>query len=379
MVASTPTKQPDSAPEPGWHTRAEILDQAECWQGAIDVVRESAVREHFFPGDSNDCPVLFIGCGSPYYLGMTAAATLQANTRRRALALPGSEVLFNLEAHLSAGRAPLVVAVSRTGETTELVAACRKLQTAGSPVLAITVSEASTLASLADFVVRIRGADEVSLAQTRSFSAMLVATLAATALGDRGSDLLDELASLPARVPNYIERVHTQLEQLPAFPYRRVAFLGSGPRFGLASEAAMKVTEMSLTDSTAFPVLEYRHGPKAMVDEGTLVVGLLGQAGRQAEMAVLEDVWQLGATVLAIAPGELPIDRDRFSSIRLGDDELSESASLSFYLPPVQLLAYIQARSKSLDPDVSRNLTKFVDLSSAPLAAGLAGGREVEP
>jgi glucosamine--fructose-6-phosphate aminotransferase (isomerizing) len=133
----------------------------------------------------------------------------------------------------------------------------------------------------------------------------------------------------------------------------RFYFLGSGVRYGMACEASLKMKEMSLSHSEPFYFLEFRHGPKSMVTPGTLVVGLLSDAQRQPEQAVLDEMRGLGGRVLAL--GESGAD----VAIQSG---LSEPARSGLYLLVLQLLAYARARHKGLNPDQPTNLDAFVAL-----------------
>ncbi|HEY3291611.1 MAG TPA: iron dicitrate transport regulator FecR, partial [Anaerolineae bacterium] len=116
------------AANPGQHTRLEIYSQPASWQAAIDAAasQEKSIRALF--ARNADKAVVFVGCGSPYYLDITAAALYREQTGKLALAIPASEILFNIESAIPGDAAPLVIAVSRSGETSELVAACKVLK-----------------------------------------------------------------------------------------------------------------------------------------------------------------------------------------------------------------------------------------------------------
>ena len=137
-------------------------------------------------------------------------------------------------------------------------------------------------------------------------------------------------------------------------------FLGSGPRYGLACEAMLKLKEMSLTTSEAYHFLEFRHGPKSMVDEGTLVVGLLSEAAREAEVAVLREMKELGGRILVLT--EAKDGLDWADHVVCFQSDLPEVTRLPLYLPTLQLLAYYRAVGKGLDPDAPRNLDAVVQL-----------------
>ena len=356
------TQSDPSAPlTAGAHTRREIFSQPESWQGAVNAVMASRASLSEVYSQNSARPLLFVACGSPYYLGLSVASVYRALTGKAASAAPASEVLFNYDSVVARGVAPLVVAVSRSGETSELLAACRKLRAAGSPILAITVALQSSLHRLADLIVTIPNADEKSVAQTRSFSAMLIATLGAIAVAGRDEAALAGLQQAARQAGDYLARVDQPMRDLIACGIRQVYFLGSGARYGLASEGALKMKEMSLTNAEPFHFLEFRHGPQSMVDEQTLVVGLVSGRAAQEELQVLGEMRAFGGQVLAIQPAPAARAGQDLIEVEI-DGSLPEIATLPCYMPPMHLLAYYQAMRKGLDCDTPRNLKHFISL-----------------
>jgi glucosamine--fructose-6-phosphate aminotransferase (isomerizing) len=362
-MTNQPTQSDPSAPlTAGTHTHREIFSQPESWQGAVNAVMASRalLSEGYYQNAAR--PLLFVACGSPYYLGLSAAAVYRALTGKVASAAPASEVLFNYDSVVARGAAPLVIAVSRSGETSELLAACRKLRAAGSPVLAVTVALQSSLHRLADLAVTIPNADEKSMAQTRSFSAMLIATLGAIAVAGRDEAALAGLQQAAQQAGDYLARIDQPMRDLIARGIRQVYFLGSGARYGLANEGALKMKEMSLTNAEPFHFLEFRHGPQSMVYEQTLVVGLVSKHAAQEELQVLREMRAFGGHTLAILPAPATTNADADLVEATIDPALPESATLPFYMPPLHLLAYYQAMRKGLDCDSPRNLKHFISL-----------------
>jgi glucosamine--fructose-6-phosphate aminotransferase (isomerizing) len=344
----------------GTHTRTEILGQAESWRSAVQTLRVEHARLANLFARHHSRPVLFVACGSPYYLGLAAACACRA-LGISASAAPASDVLFNTASVLPPGLAPFTIAVSRSGETSELLAACRRLKSAGSPLLAISVARQSSLHSLADVAVSIPNATEQSMAQTRSFSAMLIETLGAIAHGARRPDMAAELAGLPDQAQTLIRRAYAPIRDLAARGFRQVYVLGSGARHGLANEGALKMKEMSLTAAEPFHFLEFRHGPQSMADRETLVIGLVSAGACGAETQVLREMRALGAGVLAITPRPIGGDDPAYVEMAI-DPALSEFAALPCYMPPLQLAAYHQAMRKGVDCDAPRNLKHYIEL-----------------
>lgn len=328
------------------HTETEILSQPLVWQATIETLDPHPVAQALRAADE----VLVIGCGSTHYLAMTAAALLR-DAGLRAWSLPSSELLPSSQHQLVAPGRTVVLAISRSGTTTETTRAvehCRRLGVRH--VVAITCDPGSTLATEADLVLSAHEAQERSVAQTRSFSTMTVIMSAvAGALADE--DLL-HLRALP-------EAAHAALEASRE-PMRALGrstvldsyyFLGSGSLFGIASEGMLKLKEMSLTTSEAYHAMEFRHGPMSMCGENAGVISLVAPERRELEDAVMRDLTALGADVTTVGAG--------------GDIDLALVAPWlrpALHLLPLQLLALERALGKGLNPDQPRHLTAVIHL-----------------
>ena len=139
-------------------------------------------------------------------------------------------------------------------------------------------------------------------------------------------------------------------------------FLGSGSLYGLANEAMLKMKEMSLSYSECFHTLEFRHGPMSMVDTESLVIGLIGEAAREHQYALLRDMQSKGARTLGILDNIDTETEDALTERVLLQSEMPELWRAPLYLPILQLIAYERAISKNLDPDNPNNLTSVVVL-----------------
>jgi len=343
------------------HTLEEIIGQPAAWQAVLEetIAKGERIREFLDKGSFRE--VIFTGCGSTYYLSLTAAAIFQHLTGLRALALPASEIVLYPSSSLVRGKPTLLVAVSRSGETTETLWAVRDFKARwGETVLAITCYEDSALASEASLSLISREGKEESIAQTRSFSSMLIAAQALAGIAAGRDDYLAQLQSLPPLGEKLIaERQGLARELGEDTRLQRFFFLGSGPRYGLACEAMLKMKEMSLSYAEAFHFMEFRHGPKSMVDETTLVVGLVSDSAREHEVAVLKEVRELGARTLALAESADQSDADHLVCF---DSGLPELAREVLYLPVLQLLACYRAVAKGLNPDRPTHLDAVVRL-----------------
>jgi glucosamine--fructose-6-phosphate aminotransferase (isomerizing) len=341
-----------SAPEGA--TYHEIVTQPQAWREALQVLRARAPVVRALWSRVAPERVVFAGCGSTHYLALAAAATFQALTGLPARGVPAGELVMYPRVTYAPAKT-LLVAVSRSGETSETLEAVRAFQREErGQVIAITNYPDATLAHLSTVTLAVPAGRERSIAQTRSFASMHVAATALAAFLAGRFDLLDAMDGLPAVGKRLITAYEGLAERTGAdLALDRTYFLGSGPRYGLACEVSLKMKEMTLTHSEPFHFLEFRHGPKAMVSSTSLVVGLLSEQARAHEAAVLEEMCGLGARTLSLGEDEADVP---FAS------GLPAPVRNVLYLPVLQLLAYHRAVAKGLDPDKPTHLDAVVIL-----------------
>jgi glucosamine--fructose-6-phosphate aminotransferase (isomerizing) len=343
-----------SASSAGRDTRSEILSQPEIWETTL---------KQLVSGESGDLPdlssydyVLFTGCGSTYFLSQWAARHCQQVRQVQAAALPASELLIFPSAWLRPGARGLLVAISRSAETTETLRAVEAFRelTKGD-TLAITCNPQGPLAKKARWVLAAPHAQETSVAQTRTFTSMM---LLAARLID-GGHALQAHSALPAAARALLDQYGELAEAVGRnLQLDRFFFLGSGARYGLACEAMLKMKEMSLSQSEAYHFMEIRHGPMSMVDGRAVVLGLMGVEGRDYEAQVIVDMQTLQARTMELSPdGAGPAGR-----ISLGAEALPPIWRDPLYLPFLQLVAFHRALAKGLNPDRPTHLEFVVKL-----------------
>lgn len=352
------------------YTLTEIRSQPVAWQQALNLVRARAGQLNQLAHRNYD-QVLFTGCGSTYYLSLAAAALFQELTGRPARAVPGGELLLNGDTvlqeqrsfsssqneHLSTGTPflkTLLVAVSRSGTTTETVRAVEQFKAQGRGEVIVFTNYNTALAQLGDETVIITEGQEESVAQTRSFASLYVAAAAFVAQVAGRVDLLGEMERLPGvgeRLLGQYEGVAKEVGENLNFD--RFYFLGSGTRYGLACEVNLKMKEMTLTHSEPFHFLEFRHGPMSMVNERAVVVGMVSDKNGAHERKVLAEMRALGGRILSLGNADADVV---FSS------GIAEPARGVLYLPVLQLMAFYRSLAKGLNPDRPENLTAVVKL-----------------
>ncbi len=341
-------------------TYHEIISQTNAWQAAVTAVsQQTQALQDLWQSDSFD-QVIFTGCGSTYYLSLAAASLLQSLTGHACRAVPGGELVLYPETAFTSNSAgkTVLVALSRSGTTTETVTAVTQFKAAHrGPVVVITNYGHSPLAQLADITITIEEGQEESVAQTRSFASMYVATTAVACCLAGEDAALAAMTALPAIGDRFIQQYEPVAQKWGEdLGLDRFYFLGSGPRYGLACEVNLKMKEMTLTHSEPFHFMEFRHGPMSMVNESAAVIGLLSEVQHKHETAVLQEMTQLGGHVLALGEADADVV---FAS------GLPEMVRNVLYLPILQLMAYYRAVAKGLNPDRPHNLTAVIELDLA--------------
>lgn len=364
----------------GIFTREEILSQPGAWAQALEIIASQKTAIEGLLQSGRFEHVFFTGCGSTYYLALAAAALFQELSGIPARGLPASELwLYPGSAypahtvpmplsHLPI-RAPkagtrqyqegriLLVAISRSGETTETLRACAAFKTLGrGELLTLSCYPQMPLASMGGLNLVFPSGAERSVAQTRAFSTLYLGTIALAALAGGRLDLLASLDQLPGvcqRILRQVEDTGLAFRLGADFTLDRFYFLGSGARYGLACELSLKMKEMTLSHSEPFHFMEFRHGPKSMVTPSTLVTAMVSSANQTYESAVLDDLRALGARIFSLGEDSQDI---------AFDSGLAEPVRNILFLPAGQLVALERSLAKGLNPDNPHNLDAVVKL-----------------
>jgi fructoselysine-6-P-deglycase FrlB-like protein len=290
------------------HIEEEIADQPNAWRLAVEAADREVEKLPAF-----GARVAFIGCGTSLYMSQAIAALRESSGDGESDAFPASE--------FPTGRNyDLIVAISRSGTTTEVVRALEAID--GTPTLAVTAVDRTPIVEEASRTVVLDFADEESVVQTRFATSALA--LFRAHLGEQ----------LEAAIVDAERMVTAPLLFDPA-GFDQFVFLGTGWRAAIASEAGLKMREATGTWAEAYPAMEYRHGPISVATDRTVV-----WAFGEVERSLLDQIHNTGATVIN-EPGIDPMA----------------------HLVLAQRTAVALAESRGLDPDKPRNLTRSVVLS----------------
>jgi len=342
-------------------TREEIFSQPDVWAETLRHLK--AKNPGGYPELSDFTEIIFTGCGSTYYLSRWAARLYEAVTGIVCRAVSASDLVFYPSTWVSPHKKKrLLIAVSRSGETTETIHAVKKFRQDGSgETLVITCYPDSELALMTPLTIETPHGQEESIVQTRSFSSMMLA-VSWFLYRDIPDDVISNMALTGKKVLNLSANLVDRLSAEGRV--RKVFFLGGGPWYGLANECMLKLKEMSLTYTEAYHFMEFRHGPMSMIDDSSLVVGLLSSSSATPnEIKVLAEMKELGAQTMALAEAEIQ-PGDAIDHLVVFDSGALPAWYAPLFLPAAQLMALSKALQKGLNPDLPNNLKAVVKLDS---------------
>lgn len=339
-------------------TWTELISQPDAWKQLIGRLDAQDGMPSIAIDDFDE--IVLLGSGTSYYLALAAADWIGRRHGLDVRALPSCEIILDERLSvLAPGRKRLAIAISRSGESSELIMAIKTLRAAGSTVLGISCRADSTLIQQADLPWLITEGHEDGLVMLRSFTSMLIAL---QYLFGSDEDRVT-LRQLPAAGRALLDN-HTDALRAIAHsrPFNRFVYLASGPCYPIALEASLKVQEMSMSTSEAYHSLEYRHGPKATADRNTLLT-LFALPDADLGLSLAHDMKALDVSLLVVGSGaeaykgvaDLAIPA--FATL---DRRLSNIISLL----PLQIVAYETAMRRGKNPDAPENLSKVVILET---------------
>lgn len=309
-----------------------------------------------------------IACGTAYHAGMVAKYAIEKWAKIPVDVEIASEYRYR---DPIVDKDSLVIAISQSGETMDLLMAVRHAKAAGARVLAVCNTNSSTIPRESDAVLYTHAGPEIAVASTKAFLTQIVAIyLIGLKLAQvrrqltekEVRDLYHEMLELPGKVEQILETIEPLRELTRKFVRNdTILFLGRGIEYPVALEGALKLKELAYIHAEGFAGGELKHGPIALIEEGTAVIAILpptDEHGLDEKMlSNIQEVKARGARVVVIAPeGAEVIGAEHIIRIPV---------TSSLFQPvlatvPLQVFAYEIAVARGTDVDQPRNLAKSV-------------------
>lgn len=331
--------------------------------GKIDLSNVGLAKEDI----ENISQIHIVACGSAWHVGMVAQYVIEDLARIPVRVELASEFRYR---NPIIDKDALVIIISQSGETADSLAALREAKSRGIKTLSIVNVVGSSIAREADNVFYTLAGPEISVATTKAYSTQLIASYIlaiefAMVRGQINQEQYDGFLSELSELPDKIQKIIDDKERLQWFASKQanakdIFFVGRGIDYAISLEGSLKLKEISYIHSEAYAAGELKHGTISLIEDGTLVIGVLTQNGLYKKtISNMVECKSRGAYLMGLTTyGNYNIeDTVEFATYIPKTDE-HFAASLAVI--PLQLLAYYVSVAKGLDVDKPRNLAKSV-------------------
>jgi len=312
--------------------------------------------------------IVVLGCGTAYHAGMVAKYAIEKWAKITVEVEVASEFRYRDSV---IDKDTLVVAISQSGETMDTLMALRHAKVSGAKTLAVCNTVSSTIPRESDAVIYTHAGPEIAVASTKAFVTQLIAGyliglyLAQTRDemdGEVVRSIFEEMNELPAKIEQILETVEPLRELTRSFAKENsVLFLGRNVGYPAAMEGALKLKELAYMHAEGFAGGELKHGPIALIEEGSLVIAVLPfghELGLDEKMlSNVQEVKARGAKVIVIAEEGAEVT-GAAHIIRVPSAPALLQPVLA--IVPLQVFAYEMAVARGNDVDQPRNLAKSV-------------------
>ncbi len=311
--------------------------------------------------------IYIIACGSAYHVGMTAQYVLEDLTGIPVRVELASEFRYRKPIMDPRG---LAVVISQSGETADSLAALREAKKLGVRTLGIINVVGSSIAREADHVFYTLAGPEISVATTKAYSTQLMAVyilalqfalIREKITEEHYEKYIAELQTIPEKIRKILEdKERLQWFAAKQANARDVFFIGRGIDYAISMEGSLKMKEVSYIHSEAYAAGELKHGTISLIEDGTLVIGVLTQPELyEKTVSNMVECKSRGAYLMGLTS--------------FGNYNIEETADFTVYIPrtdphfaislaviPLQLIGYYVSVARGLDVDKPRNLAKSV-------------------
>ena len=311
--------------------------------------------------------IFIVACGSAYHVGVAAQYVIEDLARIPVRVELASEFRYRKPILDPNG---LVIIISQSGETADSLAALREAKSKGIRTLAIVNVVGSSIAREAENVFYTLAGPEISVATTKAYSTQLIAAYClavqfALTRGEITEEYYTELITEMQTIPDKIRKVLDDKERIQWFAAKQanakdIFFIGRGLDYAISLEGSLKMKEISYIHSEAYAAGELKHGTISLLEDNTLVIGVLTQSDLyEKTLSNMVECKSRGAYLCAVTS--------------YGNYSMEDTADFVTYIPktdahfatslaviPLQLMGYYVSVAKGLDVDKPRNLAKSV-------------------
>ena len=302
--------------------------------------------------------IYIIACGSAYHVGMVGKYVIESMAKIPVEVDVASEFRYRDPILVEDS---MVVIISQSGETADSLAALRLARDRNVPVLSVVNVVGSSIARESDYTLYTYAGPEISVATTKAYSTQLIAMYllaiqSAFVQGKLEEGKVTRLLAEMETLPDKISRVLDDKERIQWFASKYanahdIFFIGRGIDYAISMEGSLKMKEISYIHSEAYAAGELKHGTISLVEDGTLVIGVMTQKDLfEKTLSNMVEVKSRGAYLMGLTSyGNYSIEDTADFSVYVPKTEKYFTTSLA--IVPLQLMGYYVSVAKGLDVD----------------------------
>lgn len=305
---------------------------------------------------------VFIGSGSSYYLSQSAEMIVKTEMGLPASSMAAGDVMVNYESYRKLFSGSIVVAISRSGNTTEIINTINTIKKdLNVSVLGITCVEDSDLNKIADLTLNIPWAFDKSVCQTRTITNLYAAIALIVSTLSKNTNISSNIEKVVANGDEFLSDYEDAFKTIGYEDWDKVVVLADGEITGIAVEASLAFNEIAKVSSNCYHLLDSRHGPAVLFDKNTLVIAAISNGNLDYQLSLIQDLVSKGCKVITFKDNSI----HDINSVRLNVTYGVKLDDISAGIPFVnisQLISYYKSQQKGLNADEPEGLDAWIKL-----------------
>ncbi|MFW6270255.1 MAG: SIS domain-containing protein [Bacillota bacterium] len=342
-------------------TKKEILNQDKALEKSLEYLTDKRKEiEEFFAGQEFKS-LTFIGSGSSFSLCRSAAVSVKMHTGYQAQAIAAGDLMLNFNHYDRMIKDTIIIAPSRSGNTTEVVEAVKQAQRQyNTPFVSISAASGSALENLSDLNLFLPWIFDESVCQTRTVTNLYMVQLYLVAVLGQQEEIITEIRGAVNQQSKFMEQNHDRLVKVAQKGWERAVVLADSELEGIGDEAAIAFKEIPQIISNYYHILDVRHGPMVLINQSNLVIMATTPGELSYQNDLIEDLQQ--RKVMVVSVGEQPEEALK-SDIHVQTPGFNNYGVMGIpfiYVP--QIIAYYKAVERNINPDKPKDLDPWIKL-----------------
>lgn len=343
-------------------TYQELKAQYSALMKTFKLVEEQKNRLEAFYSSHKPRTITFIGCGSSFYISESFEMMARVKMGVPAAAIPAGDLMLHFEQYREMLKDTLIVAVSRSGSTSEIINAIESVKSIMDvPVLAVTCLENSSLEKVSDICIVLPWAFDESVCQTRTVSCLYSTVLHIIAIWSGKDEIIKNIEMTVQAGDAYLERYEEKLMGVAKQEWSNVVVVADGEIYGIAKEGSLAFQEISQMPSNCYHLLDTRHGPIVMIGKDTLVIAAITENNVNCQIDFIKDIVKKGAKVIVYSNTKI----EDIPGVLL---QVSSEIKVDYAVRGIpfvnicQLVSYYKAIGRGVNPDKPTGLDAWIKL-----------------